>query len=85
MLENLKNSKKAVGVKQVLKAVDRGNAKAVFIASDADEKVISGLKEACLNNSVEIIYVDSMQQLGKVCDIEVGAAAAAILKTMPRV
>lgn len=82
VLENLKNSKKAVGVKQALKAVDRGNVKVVFIASDADEKLIGGLKEACLSNSVEIIYVDSMQQLGKACDIEVGAAAAAILKTV---
>jgi len=82
VLENLKDSKKAVGIKQTLKAVDRGNAEVVFIARDADEKLVDELKRACLKNSVEIIYADSMHQLGKACNIEVGAAAAAILKTI---
>lgn len=82
MLENLKNSKKAVGIKQTLKAVDRGKAEVVFIAKDADEKLVDELKQACLKNSVEIIYADTMQQLGKACSIEVGAAAAAILKAI---
>lgn len=80
VLENFKNSKKTVGIKQTLKAVDRGKAEVVFIARDAEEKLVEGLKQACLKNSVEIIYVDSMKQLGKACNIEVGAAAAAILK-----
>ena len=81
MLENLKNSKRAVGLKQTLKAVDKGKAEVVFLAKDADEKLLDGLKQACIENSVEIVYVDNMQQLGKACNIEVGAAAAAILKT----
>lgn len=82
VLENLKDCKKAVGIKQTLKAVDRGKAEVVFIAKDADEKLVEELKRACLKNSIEIRYADSMHQLGKACNIEVGAAAAAILKTI---
>lgn len=80
MLEGLKDGKKAVGIKQTLKAVENGAATTVFIASDADEKVVGKLKELCSKTSVQIAYADSMKLLGKACSIEVGAAAAALLK-----
>ena len=38
-----------------------------------------GVLELCKANGVEIIYVDTMAQLGKACGIEVGAASVAIL------
>lgn len=80
MLENLKANKKIVGVKQSVKAVEMGDARTVLIARDADEKVVSNLKELCQRNSVEIVYVDSMRQLGKACGIEVSASAVCLLK-----
>lgn len=80
MLENLRNSSKTVGVKQTLKAVESGNAKVVFIAKDADTKVTHNLKELCQKKLIEIIYVDTMKQLGKACGIEVGASAVGLLK-----
>ncbi|MCR4435281.1 MAG: ribosomal L7Ae/L30e/S12e/Gadd45 family protein [Clostridiales bacterium] len=80
MLENLKNGNRAVGVKQCLKALENGAAMTVFIAKDAEEKVVSRLKELCAGNSIEVVYVDSMKQLGKACGIDVGAAAACLLK-----
>lgn len=80
MLEVLKSSQKAIGIKQSLKAVETHAAKIVFIARDADEKVIGELKALCQKNSVELVFVDSMKQLGKACSIEVGASAACILK-----
>jgi len=80
VLESLKNSKKAIGVKQAVKAVENGIAKVVFIARDADEKVVAPVKQQCADKSVEVIYVESMKQLGKACGIEVGASAACILK-----
>ena len=79
MLESLKGKNKTIGVKQTLKAVERKNAQVVFIAKDADERVVGNLLELCKKNSVEVIYVDTMKQLGKACDIEVGASAAALL------
>ncbi|HHW49263.1 MAG TPA: 50S ribosomal protein L7ae-like protein [Clostridiaceae bacterium] len=80
MLENLKGNKKTVGIKQTLKAVEKNNAQVVYIAKDADERVVRNLLELCKKNSVEIVYVDTMKQLGKACGIEVGASAAALLK-----
>lgn len=81
MLENLKNSNKIVGIKQTLKAIENDTAKIVFLAKDADEKVTGRLKELCQLKSVEVEYIDTMKQLGKACGIEVGAAAACLLKT----
>lgn len=80
MLESLKGSNKTIGIKQSLKAVENGNAKTVFIAKDAEEKVVGKLKTLCEEKSVTVVYVDSMKQLGKACGIEVGAAAATLLK-----
>lgn len=79
MLEALKNSNKAIGIKQTLKAVENNTAKVVFIARDADEKVTAPLKDLCMSNSIEIVYADTMKQLGKACGIEVGASAVCIL------
>lgn len=80
MLENLKNCSKTVGLKQTLKAVENGSAKLVFMAKDADAKVTASVKELCLKKSIEIIYVDSMKQLGKACGIDVGASTVALLE-----
>ena len=79
MLEALRNSNKAIGIKQTLKAVENNTAKVVFIARDADEKVTAPLKDLCISNSIEIVYADTMKQLGKACGIEVGASAVCIL------
>ena len=39
--------------------------KLVYIAKDADEKVISSIKRLCRKKSLEIIYVENMKLLGK--------------------
>ena len=70
---------KAIGTKQTIKALERGEAKTVYVARDADEKVTTKVLELCRNNGIEIIYVDTMAQLGKACGIEVGAASVTIL------
>ncbi len=80
MLEELKSSNKAIGIKQTLKAVENNSAKVVFIAKDADEKIVGSLRELCLSNSVKLEYIDTMKQLGKACGIEVGASAVCLLK-----
>lgn len=80
MLDNLKTANKVIGVKQTAKAVENGTAKSVFVAMDADEKVVGRIKELCSKNSIEVVYIDTMKQLGKACGIEVGAAAVGVLK-----
>ena len=43
MLERLKQENKITGVKQTLKAAEEGRAEIVFVAADADKRVIAGL------------------------------------------
>lgn len=80
VLDALRNARrKAVGVKQTLKAVQSGEAKAVFLAADADEHVLRPLRAALSKRAVQVYEVESMKELGKACKIDVGAAAAAVL------
>ncbi len=80
-LDRLKSARrKTVGTKQTAKAVHKGIARVVFVASDADRRVIEDVVEACRGGSVELVYADSMDVLGKACGIDVGAASAAILE-----
>ena len=66
--------------KQTAKAVEKGTAKLVFIAADADIRISRPLLESCEAVGVKVITADSMHELGKACGIHVGAAAAAVLK-----
>jgi len=71
---------RVIGTKQTQRSVERGIAQAVFLAVDADERIINNLKTICNLNEVPVFMVHTMLELGKVCGIEVGAAAAAVLK-----
>lgn len=78
-LEEIKNSPKVIGVKQVKKAINKGIAKKVFIALDAEPHIVEPVKELCRQNQIEIETVESMQIMGKACGIEVGSAAVALI------
>ena len=71
---------KVVGVKQTIKAMKAGTVKTVYIAKDADDKFIQPVRLLVEEESLELVYVDSMKELGKLCGIDVGAATAAVLK-----
>lgn len=79
-LETLKNTKRVIGIKQVTKAVNKGLAACVFLAEDADERVVAPLKQLCSEKGVCVESAVTMDDLGSACSIEVGAAAAAALK-----
>ncbi|HOB87614.1 MAG TPA: ribosomal L7Ae/L30e/S12e/Gadd45 family protein [Bacillota bacterium] len=79
MPERIKNAReKVVGTKQTLKALDKGEALLVYVAKDADSKIIQPVLALCEAKGVEVKPVDSMADLGSMCGIKVGAAAAAI-------
>ena len=69
-------------LKQATKRVvgNKGTAKTVYIADDADVRVVQPLLDACAEARVNVEKVATMQELGKACGIHVGAATAAILK-----
>jgi len=78
-LNELKVAKKVVGIKQATKALEKGIATTVVIAADADERVIKPLVDLSAEKSVAVEKVESMQELGKLCGIQVGAAAIAVI------
>ena len=54
-LEQLKTaSKKAVGTKQVLRAIEKNAASLVFVAQDADADIIGKINTSCQMHGVEI-------------------------------
>lgn len=79
MIYRLKG-KKVVGIKQTVKSIKNGNAKTVYIAKDADNNLTNQVEILAKDNSLEIAYVDTMKELGRLCGINVGAATAALIK-----
>lgn len=72
--------KKSVGIKQSTKAIKNSTAKALYVAKDADSRLIEPVLKLAKENSLKINYVDTMKDLGRLCGIDVGAATAVILK-----
>ena len=77
---NFKKVSKVIGIKQSLKAVEKGNALKVYLAENADSRMILPLQQACEARAVSVVDGYTMEELGLACGIEVGAAAVAILK-----
>ncbi len=78
---DLKNPRRrVVGAKASLKQVTAGRAQAVFVARDTNAKLVAALVEECGRRGVPVHYEESMARLGVLCGIEVGAAAAAVLR-----
>lgn len=69
-----------IGTKQTMKMVESGLAAEVYVAQDADMRITSKIKSLCDKHQVKLNIVDTMEQLGKACGIEVGAAMVAVLK-----
>lgn len=80
MLTELKSDKKAVGIKQSRKAINEGKAQRAYIAQNADVMLCEPIEALCKDAGVEICHVQTMEELGKACGINVGAAIAVLLK-----
>ena len=79
MLHRLKESEKVVGMKQTIKALENNMAQVVYIAEDADERVVRQVIELAKDQGLPVIYVETMIQLGKECNIQVKTATAATI------
>ncbi|OUM99083.1 MAG: ribosomal protein L7Ae-like protein [Paenibacillaceae bacterium ZCTH02-B3] len=69
-----------VGTKQTIKTVEQGKAIEVFVARDADSRLVTRIVSLCKLHGVKVNYVDTMRQLGKACGIAVEAAMAVVAK-----
>ncbi len=80
-LPEMRKNKVVVGAKQLRKALQKGIAKFVCLAENADPGITEPLEEMCKAGNVPVHWVDTMAQLGQMCGIEVGAAAAAAIES----
>lgn len=78
-LEELKTSPFAVGMKETERAIERNEARAVFIASDCDARIADPLKALCAEHDIPTVTDFTKKEIGRACGIKVKAAACAIL------
>lgn len=78
-MDELRTKPKVVGLKQSRKSVKEGRAVLAFIANDAEARVRQPFEALCAEHGVPVKYAESCSELGKACDIEVGAAVAVII------
>ncbi|PKM87811.1 MAG: 50S ribosomal protein L7Ae-like protein [Firmicutes bacterium HGW-Firmicutes-12] len=80
-MHSLANAKKKViGLKQSIKAVEKGLVQIVFLAYDADEKIRQSVLKLCKDREIQVVESVTMVELGKASGIQVGTAVAAILE-----
>jgi large subunit ribosomal protein L7A len=72
---------RAVGANQTAKAIRKRRAEVVFVARDADRRVVEPVLQAAREMGVPVVEVPTGKELGRACGIAVGASAAAILKS----
>ena len=80
MLDELLISKKVIGQKQVVRAINDNIVSKVFVAKDADERISKAIIEKCETGGIVIEFSETMHQLGKSAGIDIGATAVALLK-----
>lgn len=78
-LPDLARKRVAVGAKQLRKALQKGTARYVFLAENADPAITEPLEALCQQEHVAVFWTATMAELGRSCGIEVGAAAAAVI------
>jgi large subunit ribosomal protein L7A len=71
---------RVVGVRQTMRCVTADSAKMVFLASDAAPGMTGPVAKAAADAGVPVQWVDTMEKLGRLCRLQVSAAAAALRK-----
>ena len=78
MLDKLVGEK-VIGIKQCIKVLKNGKGHVLYVAKDAENKLIVPLIDLAQKSNVKIESIDTMTELGRICDIEVKASATLIL------
>jgi len=80
MLQELTGSNKVVGAKQVRRALKDRRVARLYMAMDADPRLLQPLVQEAVTQQVPVEQVPTMKALGAACSISVGSAVAALLK-----
>lgn len=80
MIGEAEKAKLQVGYKQAVRALNENNAEKLFIAEDCDDKMKETLTSLANEKNAPVTYVPTMKELGSICEIEVSASCAVVLK-----
>ena len=80
MIPELTGPNKVVGAKQARRALRDGRAARLYVAMDADPRMLQPLVQEAVNRQVPVSQAPTMKELGASCGIAVGAAVAVLLK-----
>jgi|LGVF01.2.fsa_nt_gb large subunit ribosomal protein L7A len=69
-----------IGKKQTERSLQKNEVECIYIAKDADTDVVVDIIRICSEEGIEVIYVENMKELGEICNIDVNAAVAAVIK-----
>jgi len=80
LLEKISESGKLrIGVNEVTKSIERGEAKLVFIAQDVEPKeIIMHIPVLCDEKGITYTFVKTKKELGEKAGIDVPASSAAV-------
>lgn len=67
------------GTRQALREITRGRARRVYIAMDAQERIISEVRQAAKSANVPVEEISDMAELGRRCRIAVSCAVAVLV------
>ena len=67
MLSELRTAHKVIGVKQSKKAIRDGAAAEVYVALDAEKRVVGPIYELCSETDTRITEFATMAELGDAC------------------
>lgn len=68
------------GLNQSKKHIRGGTARIAYVASDAEGRIVSAVRELCRDCGVELDLQRTKAELGKLCGIEVDCAVCVALK-----
>lgn len=71
---------KVAGARATQRALAKNLVRKVYVARDADEKVVKGVLDLYREKNIQVVYVNSMKELGEYCGLRVGASVCGILK-----
>lgn len=80
MIGEAERSNLQVGYKQTIRALNDNRAFKVFIAEDCDNHIKNSIAGIAEKTDAQIFFIPTMKELGDMCNIEVGASCAVILK-----
>lgn len=80
MLSELHTAHKVIGVKQSKKAIRDGAAAEVYVALDAEKRVVGPVYELCSETGTKVTENTTMAELGDAVGIDVGASVVTVLR-----